>query len=122
MKRLALVALLLTGCAGSTLSAADKTARCTAFADKVSAAGLSATPSEQTAKSVADSLDPLLSAMSTPALHDPAVRIHTDLHAVEIAQRQGKTDQADTAANRVRASISDLAKACDLPESAFVGS
>ncbi len=122
MKRLVLAALLLTACAGSSLSAADKTARCTAFAQKVAVATMSTTPDEKTAKSVADSLDPLLSGMSTPALHDPAVRIHTDLHAVEIAQRQGKADQADAAAARVRASITDLAKACGLPESTFLGS
>lgn len=115
------MAALLTACAGTSLTAAQKTERCTSFAQKVAVGSLSRTPEEKTAKSVADSLDPLLSGMSTPALHDPAVRIHQDLHAVEIARRQGKTSQADEAAARVRTSIADLAKACGLPESAFLG-
>lgn len=120
MRRLLLVFVLLTGCAGASLTEAQQTERCTTFAQQVAAGSLASTPDEKIAKSVADSLDPLLSGMSTPALHDPAVRIHQDLHAVEVAQRQGKTSQADAAVARVRTSISDLAKACGLPESAFL--
>ena len=114
------VAVLVTGCAGAGLTDAQRSERCAAFAAEVRQSGLPAIPDAATAKQVADRLDPLLSGMATPALHDPAVRIHQDLHAVDVAQRQGKADQAGTAAGRVVDAVGDLATACGLPRSAFL--
>lgn len=118
----ALAVLTLTGCAGSSLSEADKAERCATFATTVAKADLQAgTPDEQTAKAVAEALDPQLARLSTPALHDPAVRVHQALHTVESAVRRGDTAQADEAADKARAQLEALATACGLPAADFLG-
>ena len=117
---LALVALL-SGCGAQSLSPEEKRARCRDFATAVARADLRTTPSESVAREVADSLDNRLSRLGAPALHTPAVEIHRDLHAVEVALRGGDTEKADEAAARAREAVQELAAACDLPESAFLG-
>ncbi len=122
MKRaLVVTAVLLAGCAGSSLSAADKTERCTAFATTVSAARLTTTPDEATARDTANALDSLLATMSTPALHDPAVQVHQQLHEIEKWQRKADATRADEAAKKARDQLAALAKACALPASDFLG-
>lgn len=121
MRALVVTAALLAGCAGSSLSAADKAERCAAFAKAVSAAHLATTPDEATARDTANSLDALLTTMSTPALHEPAVQVHQQLHEVEKWQRKNDTSRADAAAAKAREQLTSLAKACDLPASDFLG-
>jgi len=125
VRRAAALLLLLPGltlgCGGGSLTPEDKAARCRDFAAAVAVAQLRSTPSEDLARSVADSLDNRLSRLGTPALHTPAVEIHRDLHAVEVAQRAGDTAKADEAAGRARAAVGELAAACGLPEADFLG-
>lgn len=118
---LVVAAALIAGCAGSSLSAADKAERCASFAKTVSAAHLAATPDEATARDTANSLDSLLPKMSTPALHEPAVQVHQQLHEIEKWQRKNDSARADAAAVKVREQLTALAKACDLPASDFLG-
>lgn len=123
MRLLALAPLLLlTACGGGGLTDAQKADRCGEFADKVVVADLAAgTPDEKTARDVAGTLDPLLSRLSTPAVHDPAVRVHQQLHAVELAAKRGDDGQADKAAEKAKDAVTELAGACGLPESRFLG-
>ena len=122
MKRLAVLVLLAAvACGGSALSPQEKASRCQDFADAVAVAKLRTTPAEQLARQVANSLDNRLSRLGTADLHTPAIEIHRYLHAVEVAQRRGDSEAADKAAERARASVSELARACDLPESVFLG-
>lgn len=121
MKRLLVVATLLAGCAGSGLSPQEQTQRCTEFAAALSKAKLSSTPSEQVAKDVADDLDARLSRLGSPEVHEPAVEVHQDLHNIELHLKKGQADRADQAAASARRHIEQLAQACDLPISAFLG-
>ena len=118
---LVVVLLTVTGCGAQSLSPEERTARCGDFAAAVARADLRGTPTEAVAREVADSLDNRLSRLGAPALHTPAVEIHRDLHAVEVAQRAGDSEKADEAAARAREAVSELAAACGLPESAFLG-
>ena len=118
--RLALL-LVLAGCSAQSLSSQELKSRCLDFADAVSRAQLSTTPNEKLARDVADSLDNKLSRLGSPAVHDPAVKLHQALHAIEVAQRNDRTDQANEATARARENIDKLAKACDLPSSRFLG-
>lgn len=122
MRRLLPALLVLaTACGGSPLSPEEKAMRCKEFAGAVAVARLSSTPSEQVARDVANALDNTLSRMGTPALHTPAVEVHRDLHAVEVARRAGDDAKADAAAARARAALAELATACSLPLAAFLG-
>lgn len=112
---------LAVGCGGSPLTAQEKDERCRDFAAAVAVAGLRTTPSEEVARTVAGSLDDRLSRLGTAALHTPAIEVHRQLHAVEIARRKGDTEAADRAAARVREAVRQLASACGLPESDFLG-
>lgn len=118
---LMVTAALVAGCAGSSLSAADKAARCATFAKTVSAAHLATTPDEATARDTANALDSLLPKMSTPALHEPAIQVHQQLHEVEKWRRKADAGRADAAAQKARDRLAELAKACDLPTSDFLG-
>lgn len=113
--------LVLAGCSANSLSADELQSRCLDFADTVSKAQLSTTPSEERARDVADRLDNQLSRLASPAVHDPAVKVHQALHAIEIAQRHDRTAEADEAAARARENIDKLAEACDVPSSRFLG-
>ena len=115
-------ALLLTGCAGSGLSPAEQAQRCGDLADAVAKARLSTTPDEQLAREVAVSLDSRLSRLGSPAVHDPAVLLHQQLHAIEAERRRGDSARADDAARKARAAIDRLATACQLPAARFLGS
>ena len=95
-------------------------ARCLDFADAVAKANLTSTPSEAVARDVANSLDSRLSRLGSPAVHDPAVKLHQDLHAVEVARRRNEPADADRAASRAREDIDRLAAACDVPSSRFL--
>jgi hypothetical protein len=121
MKRLVVMALLVAGCAGSGLSAQEQKQRCTDFAAEVAKAKLSTTPSQQVALDVANALDAKLSRLGSPSVHDPAVDVHAELHNVEVALKKGDQDRADRAAGKARERIKELAEACGLPESAFLG-
>jgi hypothetical protein len=121
MKRLSAgVVLLAVACGGSALSPQEKAERCQGFAGAVAVAHLRTTPSEQVARDVASSLDNRLSRLGTVELHTPAVQVHRYLHAIESAQRRGDAEAADKAAERARRAVSELARACDLPESDFL--
>ena len=123
MKRLSAgVLLLAVACGGSALSPEEKAERCRDFAAAVAVAHLRTTPSEAVARQVANSLDNRLSRLGTAELHTPAVQVHRYLHVVEVAQRRGDAADADKAAERARTAIAELARACDLPESDFLGS
>jgi hypothetical protein len=119
--RLAALAVALTGCAASGLSPQEQAARCADLADAVSKAHLTSTPSEQVAQQVAVSLDNRLSRLGSPAVHDPAVQLHQQLHAIESERRRGDSARADAAAPRARDAIDRLATACDLPATRFLG-
>ena len=116
MRRLVLVALLATACGSGGLSAQEKSARCEAFAEAVSAAELGSTPDEALAKQVAESLDDLLPRMSSPELHAPAIEVHQDLHRIEQFQRRGDRERADRQAQSARGHLTELASACGLPK------
>lgn len=114
-------ALLLAACGISNgLTPQQRADRCADFARAVARAQLSGTPDEKLAREVADSLDGKLSRLGSPDLHDPAVSLHQDLHAVQLAQRQGSSSKADEAAAKARTHAAALAKACDLPVTDFV--
>lgn len=119
--RLVLAALLLTGCGASGLSPQEQAQRCADLADAVAKAHLSSTPDESTAREVADSLDNRLSRLGSPAVHDPAVQLHQDLHQIEKALRRGDRVRADEVAARARQHVAQVADACDLPASRFLG-
>lgn len=115
-------ALLLSGCGGSSLTPAQQAERCEDFAAAVAKAGLSGTPSEQVAADVGGSLDNRLSRIGGPAVHGPAVQLHQQLHAIELAHKRHDQARADQAAERAREAIERLAAACDLPPARFLGS
>lgn len=122
MKRLSAALLLgAAACGGSALSAQEKASRCQDFAAAVAVAHLRTTPSESVAREVANSLDNRLSRLGTAELHTPAIEIHRYLHAVETARRRGDVEAADRAAGRARDAVVELARACGLPDSAFLG-
>jgi hypothetical protein len=121
MKRLLLVVGLVAACSSGGLSDSDQASRCTAFADAVSGAKLSSTPTEDVAKQVAERLDELLPRMSTPELHGPAIEVHQDLHRIEQFQRRGDRERADRQAASAREHLGQLASACDLPLDRFLG-
>ena len=120
MKRLVPLALL-AACSSGGLSAAEKSARCESFATAVAHAKLATTPAESLARDVANSLDDLLPAMSTPELHGPAIEVHQDLHRIEAFQRRGDTARADRQAESAREHLAQLASACGLPTDRFLG-
>lgn len=115
-----LACLAVAACGGSSLSAQDKTARCEAFADAVAVAQLTDTPAAKLAEDVANSLDPLVPKMSTPALHGPAVEIHQDLHRIAQFGKRKDTARADRQAESARRHAAELAKACGLPVERFL--
>jgi hypothetical protein len=115
------LALSLVGCGSASLSPQEKAQRCQDFAAALAVAGLRSTPSEAVARDVANSLDNKLSRLGAPALHTPATEIHRDLHAVEVARREGDAAKADAAAARARQAVAELARACGLPEADFLG-
>ena len=75
--------LALGACSASGLSAEEQAERCSDFADAVAKAHLTGTPSEEVAREVANSLDNRLSRLGSPAIHDRAVKVHRELHAIE---------------------------------------
>lgn len=123
MRRAGTAVLLacLVGCGGTPLTAQEKDARCRDFAGAVAVAKLRTTPTEDLARTVASSLDNRLSRLSTADLHTPAIEVHRDLHAVEVARRRGDAQAADRAAASAREALAQLARACGLPESDFLG-
>ncbi len=121
MYRTVAALLALTACSSGTLTPAQKTERCIAFAAAVAKAGLPATPDEKTARQVGDSLDALLSRLGTPAIHDPATRVHQQLHDIESARKRGDAAAADAAAAKAVTAVGQVATACDLPLTEFVG-
>ncbi len=118
--RALLACIALAGCASSSLSAEEQANRCDDFARAVAVARLPTTPSEQVARDVANSLDSQLARMATPALHEPAVQVHQDLHRIELLRRRGDTERADRTAEKAREHLAELAEACDLPEERFL--
>lgn len=112
--------LALGACAGS-LSPAEKAAQCTTFASAVVPAGLKGTPTAEQAKTVAEELDSVISDLRDPAVHDAAVQLHTDLHAMDTAYRKGDTAKVQSLLADARRDAAKAAAACGIPASAFTG-
>lgn len=111
--------LALTACGVGEQSAADRTKACEAIAKAVAPAGLGGEPSAAAAGQAAERLDPLLSSLRDIAAHDAAVRLHTHLHNYERALKVDNGKEGE-ALDKARQDVADLAKACSLPESAFL--
>ncbi|WP_088313228.1 hypothetical protein [Kineosporia sp. R_H_3] len=110
---------LLAGC-GTTLTPEEMTRACTGFAAEVSKAGLAGTPTQAQAKAVADALDGILPGLRDPRVHDAGVALHTHLHGVDTALAKGDTARAADLAAKARADVTKAARACGLPQSAFL--
>lgn len=77
-------------------------------------------PTEEVAKVVAGDLDARLSRLS-PKVHEPAVDLHGHLHDLEDALRLGRNERADLMFERSKADARAAAKACSMPDEAFLG-
>jgi hypothetical protein len=113
---------LLAAACGTSASKADNVALCTGLRADLQGAALAGTPSREQASATAIRLDPRVTQVADPSLHDAVVRLHQHLHAVDVAWRKRGPDDAARAADRARAAARQAARACHLPEDAFLTS
>jgi hypothetical protein len=85
---------------------------CADVAADLRGAGLRATPSLEQARLAGNRLDRRLTQVADPGLHDAVVRLHRHLHAVEIARRGSKGDEAARSAAQARDDVAAVARAC----------
>jgi hypothetical protein len=114
---LLLVAVLLSGC-GLGEDEVGSAELCTALKADLVGTGLSGVPTREQAQQVGTRLDPRVTQRASPALHESVVRLHQRLHAIDQALERG-TDARDLA-GKARTDARDAARACDLPDDAFL--
>jgi hypothetical protein len=119
--RLVAVGLLAVACSTSA-SKADTVALCNALTADLKGAGLAGTPTSEQASAAAVRLDPRVTQVADPGLHEAVVRLHQHLHEVDVAWRKRGSDDAARAADRARKDAQQAARACHLPAETFVTS
>ena len=112
-------ALLATGC-GTSASKADNDRLCAALRADLKTAGLATTPTREQARDAALRLDPRVTQVAKPALHEAVVRLHQHLHSLDVAWRRNEPDNVARAAERVRNDARGAARACGLSSDSFL--
>jgi hypothetical protein len=111
---------LLTACAGQ-ITPEQLAAECTGLAGEVAQSGLTGTPTQQQVRDVAARLDGRLSDLRDPSVHDAAVSLHQNLHALEEALKDGDASKAQRATQAARDDAASAAQACGMPVERFLG-
>ena len=120
MRRVIVVALLAAGCVTSA-SRADNEALCTGLQADLKGVVLDDALTREQASAAAARLDPRVTQVADPGLHDAVVRLHQHLHAIDVAFRKRGPSDVARAIVRARADAKRAARACHLPEDAFLG-
>lgn len=116
-----LVAVLAAaGCSSS--SASQDTALCTSIVTDLAGSGLQGTPSQDQARQAGLHLDRRLTQVAKPTIHEAVIKLHTDLHRIEVLRKGGDAAGAAKASADARSDVDRLARACGQPASTFLGS
>jgi hypothetical protein len=111
--------VLVTGCAGQ-ITPEELAAECTGLAGEVVQAGLAGTPTEEQVRDVANRLDDRLGNLRDPGVHDAAVSLHQNLHALEQALKDGDASKAERASRAARDDVASAAQECGMPVERFL--
>jgi hypothetical protein len=112
--------LAAAGCSSS--SASQDRALCTGIVTDLAGSGLQGTPSQEQARQAGLHLDPRLTQVAKPAIHEAVIALHTDLHRIEVLRKGGDAAGASKASGDARSDVARLARACGQPASTFLGS
>jgi hypothetical protein len=108
---IASMALLAAACSTSA-SKADNRALCATVRSALAGVGLDAIPSQQQARDAATGLDPLVTAVADPGLHEDVIRLHQHLHQLDVAWSRHDQAAVAQAAQRARADVDAVDRAC----------
>ncbi|MDX6197876.1 MAG: hypothetical protein QOJ79_1027 [Actinomycetota bacterium] len=114
--------LMATAACGTSASKADNDALCSALSRELTGAGLAGTPTRAQAVATANRLDAHVRQVADSRLHDAVVRLHQDLHDIDVAWRRRGPADVTRAAERARADARRAARACGLGSDAFLTS
>jgi hypothetical protein len=115
----ATVALSLASGCVSSQSPEDRSRACRGLADDVSGVDLDGSPTVDQATNAGLALDSRLSQLRDPSIHDPAVRLHSNVHRIQSALEDGDTERAAEATRAARTAALQAADACDLSPADF---
>jgi hypothetical protein len=63
-----------------------------------------------------------LTQVAKPTIHEAVIKLHTDLHRIEVFRKDGVAAGAVKASADARSDVDRLARACGQPASTFLGS